>query len=140
MRIIERYDYFIHLMSLWYLAGAKEIGITGNHLKPQGLKGGHHFFKNAHELPLDVLSTKYASDAGAFLSRAEQLGGEPVKYGDVATVLCPMPRLPLTVILWEEDDEFPSRVDLLYDSSAEFHAPLDVLWAAAMFTLMVFDK
>jgi hypothetical protein len=47
-----------------------------------------------------------------------------------------MPRIPLTVILWLGDEEFPSRADLLFDSSAALHVPLDINWSLAMMSLI----
>jgi hypothetical protein len=35
------------------------------------------------------------------------------------------------MLLWIEDEEFPPRVDIFFDSTCEFHLVLsDVVWAA----------
>jgi hypothetical protein len=49
-----------------------------------------------------------------------------------------MPRIPVTLILWLSDEEFPARADLLFDSTCEIHLPLDILWSIAMMTILVF--
>jgi hypothetical protein len=66
-----------------------------------------------------------------------RFGGVPAHHGDAALELRPLPKVPTTVILWTEDDEFPARADLLFDASAPLHLPLDILWSAAMMTVLV---
>jgi hypothetical protein len=60
-----------------------------------------------------------------------------LNYGDASLKLYPFPRLPVVIILWEEDDEFSPRVDILFDSTCEFHLALDILWSAAMESLLI---
>jgi hypothetical protein len=134
--LIARLSYFFNHAALWYLVNARDIGLAGRLVKPENLKGGHHFFTGTHELPLKGLAGKYSSDRDEFLKRAEELGGRPLEYGDASVELYPFPRIPVTLILWLEDEEFPSRADLLFDSSAELHAPIDIIWSVAMFSII----
>ncbi len=45
--------------------------------------------------------------------------------------------MPVTLILWLGDEEFPPRADLLLDSSCEIHLPLDIIWSVAMLTVLM---
>ncbi|MFZ5997053.1 MAG: DUF3786 domain-containing protein [Nitrospirota bacterium] len=36
------------------------------------------------------------------------------------------------MILWLGDEEFPPRVDLLFDAASEIRFPIDAIWAIAM--------
>jgi hypothetical protein len=135
----KRFAYFLNLSLLCYLVRAKDMGLTGRHLKPEQLRGGQQFFQGTHVLPLPGLAGKYgASREGldAFLERARELGGNPLGFGDASVELFPLPRIPVTLILWLGDDEFPARADLLFDSSSEHHIPLDIIWSAAMLTVL----
>jgi hypothetical protein len=38
------------------------------------------------------------------------------------------PKVPLAYILWEGDEEFPPKVAVLFDSTIQFHLPLDMIW------------
>lgn len=137
-QVVRRLGYFFNHAALWYLVGAKDIGLTGRLLRPADLRGGHHFFKGTHELPLAKVSEKYASDGEGFSKRARELAGRPLGFGDASAELRPLPRIPLTLILWLEDEEFPPRVDLLLDSSCEMHLPLDIIWSTSMYgTIMM---
>ena len=133
---LKRYSYFFRLSLLWYLVKAAPACPSGNLVKPAGLPGGEIFFKGSHVLPLDALATKYATSPEAFRAAGEALGGRKVAYGDTAVELSPLPKVPTTMILWTEDDEFPARADLLFDATAPQHLPLDILWSVAMLSLL----
>jgi hypothetical protein len=39
--------------------------------------------------------------------------------------------------LWLEDDEFPARLDLLFDSTCAMHLPTDIIWSIAMMSVLI---
>lgn len=127
--------YFDHAV-IWHLAASRGVGRTGRLVKPTSIKGGHHFFtRGTHKLPLEDLARRYGSSADEFINRGQALGGSVADYADAAVELYPAPGVPVVMVLWLGDDEFPPRADLLFDSSAEYQLPLDVLWSAAMLAL-----
>ncbi len=125
------------LSLLWYLAEAKDIPLSGKLMRPDNLKGGYLFSQGTHILPLDRISAKYEKNIEGFLSRGNSFGSEVSGYGDASIQLSPFPRIPVTLILWEGDDEFPSRADLLFDSTSEFQMPIDILWSSAMMSVLI---
>ncbi len=133
---LKRYTYFFRLSLLWYLVKAAPARPSGNLVKPAGLPGGEIFFKGSHVLPLEALAAKFATRPEAFLAAGEAMGGRKMTYGDAAVELFPLPKVPTTVILWTEDDEFPARADLLFDATAPQHLPLDILWSVAMMSVL----
>lgn len=133
---LKRYAYFFRLSLLWYLVKAAPACPSGNLVKPAGLPGGEIFFKGSHVLPIAALAAKYATRPEAFLASGTALGGTPAAYGDAAVVLSPLPKVPTTVLLWTEDDEFPARADLLFDATCSQHLPLDILWSVAMMSIL----
>ncbi len=135
--IINKHNYFFIFSSLWYLINAKDIPLTGRHIKPENLKGGDLFFRGTHKLPLDKLAEKFQSHKEAFLNKGKELGGEILHYGDASLKLAPMPRIPVILILWIKDEEFPARADLLIDSSCELQMPLDIIWSISMLSVLI---
>lgn len=136
-RLIEKIGYFSIMSVLWYLVGSRETTLSGKLIKPENLKGGLLFFRGTHVLPLDRLASRYQDDKDGFILRGEELGGERSGYGDASVRLVPLPRVPVVIILWRGDDEFPPRADLLFDSTCELHLALDVLWAVAMQSILM---
>ncbi|MFP4393327.1 MAG: DUF3786 domain-containing protein [Desulfohalobiaceae bacterium] len=128
------------LSAVWYLLQAKDAQCTQRLLKPQDLPGGDIFAKGSHVLPLDELASRYGTQPEALLKAGELLASQPQDLGDAALQLWPFPRLPLVIVLWAEDEEFPARATLLLDSSAELHLPVDILWSTTMFSLQLLFK
>ena len=74
----------------------------------------------------------YGRDRDGFVEAGRSIGGEPVRLGDAAFKFLFYPRVSMTFVLWLEDDEFPARASLLFDSNANRHMALDVVWAVAL--------
>ena len=51
------------------------------------------------------------------MAAAAALGGQPADYGDVAVTVSGFPRVPVTVVLWRGDEEFPPDGNMLFDGS-----------------------
>ena len=95
------------------------------------------FFAGAHVLPLLRIVRRYGNDAPGFLRKGFELGGEQLDFGDASLRLFPFPRVPVVLLLWTEDEEYPARADLLFDSTCSGHLPMDILWATAMMSIVV---
>jgi hypothetical protein len=135
---LERYKDFFRLAVLWYMTSAKEIPATGRLIRPLDVKGGQRFFSGTHVLPLDRVQDRYKSDKQAFIERGLKFGAEIAKFGDAAIRLYPLPRVPVTIILWLEDEEYPARATLFFDSTVDFQLSLsDMVWSVAMMTALV---
>jgi hypothetical protein len=135
--IIQLYSYFFIHSCLWYLINAKDIPLTGKLIKPENIRGGALFFRGTHVLPLDRLAKRYGDYKEDFLKRGEEFFAEVLNYGDASLKLLPVPRIPVILILWVKDEEFPPRADLLLDSSCEIQLPLDIIWSIAMMSVLV---
>jgi len=133
---LTRYVSLFRLSLLWYLLKATAARPSGKLVNPTGLPGGDIFLKGSHVLPLDALAAKYATRPEAFLESGAALGGIPAAYGNAAVVLSPLPKVPVTILLWTEDDEFPARAGLLFDATCTAHLPLDVLWSVALMSVL----
>lgn len=138
--LLQRLGYFYRLSTLWYLNAAKDISLTGRLAMPQNLRGGELFFRGSHVLPLTNLAAKYESSREEFLSKGAAIGGVAASYGDASVVLHPYPRVPVTLILWLKDDEFPARAECLLDTSGEFHLPIDIIWMVSMMCILLMSQ
>ncbi|MCK4912042.1 MAG: DUF3786 domain-containing protein [Thermodesulfovibrionales bacterium] len=132
---------FFRLSVLWYLTSANHIDPTGRYLRPVDVKGGHRFSAGTHVLPLDRIAGRFGRDPDGFKATGEEYGADIVEgYGDAAIRLYPLPRVPVTLVLWLEDEEedFPPRVDLFFDSTIDFQISLsDIVWAVAIMSALV---
>ena len=133
--LLKKLDFF-RLSILWYLVNGKNIDCTGRLVTPRNIKGGDIFARGSHVLPLDQLAARYGKDKESFIRRGTDLGGEPEKLGDAAIRLYPLPRIPVVVSLWLDDEEFPARADLFFDSTCDLQLPTDIVWSVALMPLL----
>ena len=135
--LLRRHGDLLRLSLLWYLVKATGDQPSGALVNPARLPGGDLFARGTHVLPLDALATGYSTRPEDFLAAGTALGGRPAPYGDAAVELPALPKVPVTLLLWRADDEFPARADLLFDATAPRHLPTDVLWAIAMLAVQL---
>ena len=133
--VLKKMAYFSRLSILHYLIGAQAVPSSGRLVKPLELKVGALYFRGSHVLPLDAIAARYRRDVDGFMGQGIRFGGRRQPFGDAAVELRPFPRLPVTVVLWREDDEFAARADLMLDATCEVHVPADILWSIAMMSV-----
>ncbi|MCX5812976.1 MAG: DUF3786 domain-containing protein [Proteobacteria bacterium] len=71
------------------------------------------------------LITAFGFDKYVFLETGESLGGIKEDYGDASFTLYALPRIPITFILWEGDEEFQPSLKMLFDPSITGYLPLE---------------
>jgi hypothetical protein len=124
----EEFHYFFYLMVLVYLIKAKDIKPTHTWVSGKDLKGGFTFFQGPHSLQVRELEDLYGKNPDAFLNAGKKLGGNKILYGDKGVALEVFPKVPLVYILWKGNEEFPPKIGVLFDSTIQFHFPLDIIW------------
>jgi len=135
---LDRYRDFFRLSVLWYLTSAKDIPATGRLIRPLDVKGGQRFFSGTHVLPLDQIAERFGRDKTSFVAQGLKFGATIAAFRDAAVRLSPLPRVPVTVILYLQDEEYPARVTLFFDSTVDFQLSLsDIVWSVAMMSTLV---
>jgi Domain of unknown function (DUF3786) len=62
-----------------------------------------------------------------FRRAALSMGADTVPLGDAAYCFAVLPRLPVTVVVWATDEEFPAEASVLFDESAGHYLPTEDL-------------
>jgi hypothetical protein len=119
------------LLLLTYLTQAADVPPEGTWVSEKDLPGGSLFFRGPHALPLEPLRARFGDDLPGFRRASERLGGGALPYGDAAYGFTVLPRIPAGCVLWARDEEFPARLNMLFDRSLGRHLPLDVVLALA---------
>ncbi len=125
------------LCLLAYLVHVKDLPPAGQLVSVEKLDPGGFFFRGSHRLPMEKLASVFGPDPQLLHKVGRVLNAVPRAFGDAAVELSVLPRIPLTLIVWAADEEFPARASILFDRNAVVQLPLDVLFAAAALTIDV---
>ncbi|HUV74091.1 MAG TPA: DUF3786 domain-containing protein [Anaerolineae bacterium] len=69
----------------------------------------------------------FENDLARFEEAASRAGGEALSHGDAGFMFRPLPRVPMAVLYWLGDDEFPPNANVLFDASAGHYLSTDGL-------------
>ncbi len=99
---------------------------------PERFDRGCRLFRGPHTLPTDKIVNRYGQDIEEFKKRCEHLGGSPLAMADGAYSFEIANNIPVAVLFWQGDEDFPSEASLLFDQTLEDHLPLDIVYALAV--------
>lgn len=123
------------LCVLAYLVGARDQPLAGKLVSAEKLDPGGFFFRGSHRIPVEKLAEAFGRDSRLLYQAGSKLHARSLPFGDAAIEILVLPRIPLTLIIWVADEEFPARASILFDQSVSAHLPLDVVYAAALLTI-----
>lgn len=126
-----RYSYF-DLFAIQYLLNAKALEIQNQWISEKDIPGGPTFFRGPHAIPTDLITGCFKNDIKAFNHRCEKLSGRRIDMADAAFVFSITPRIPVAVLYWIGDDEFPAEAKILYDKTIVEHLASDIVYALAV--------
>lgn len=113
---LSLYDEMNIYTHLWY---AKEGAyLTGQWVPFEQLRDAGVFGPAFRQGNLMPFAATFTGHLDALRTALASLGGTPIAAGDVGYKLDIFPFIPMEVIFWEGDDEFPAQVNLLFDRSA----------------------
>jgi hypothetical protein len=116
------------LAILVYLVEAQNVPLSGRWVSAKDLKGGEMFFRGPHSFPIALLQQAFGNDRERFLIAGGKYGGVPGTLGDASFQVMAFPRVPVQVLLWLTDEDFPAQINFLFDATIERHLPLDVIF------------
>lgn len=129
---IAAYKDYMNLVVLHYLLTAKETLPAGTWVSEKDITGGAAFFRGPHLVPSHLMVKTFGDDLSAFKIACEKLNGKPIDLADAAFLFEITPKIPVAVLYWQGDEDFPSEARLLFDPTIEEHLALDIIFALAV--------
>ena len=105
------------ILILHYLTLAKGVPISNKLIAFQELPEGASYFPTFSKRSIEPLIAHFGQQPHRLIDIAERLGGHEVDYGDVAVTISGFSRVPVTIVLWQGDEEFPVRGNILFDAT-----------------------
>jgi hypothetical protein len=128
----QRPHEYLYVFIIHYLLKSKETKLFKEWISEKDIPGGATFFRGPHEIPTNLISSRYSGDIERFRKTCDQLDGIPLNMADAAYVFKITPRIPVAVLYWDGDDEFPPESKILFDKSVTEHLALDIIFALAV--------
>ncbi len=123
----------VQILLLHYLLTSDGISLRGQWVSFRDLPGGRVYYPAFRAGSEERIRERFGHDIAALRSAAERLGGRPAEMADHAFVFQVLPRLPMALLLWEGDEEFPPEVRILFDSTAANYLPTEDLAVIARY-------
>ncbi len=114
-----------------YLLHSKESEIQNEWISEKQIPGGDLFFNVSHEIPTSLISDKYGNDIEGFKRKCEELQGIPLDMADASYRFNITPRIPVAVLFWDGDEDFPPESKMLFDKSIAGLLAPDIVLALA---------
>jgi hypothetical protein len=105
------------ILILHYLTRAKGTPLSNRQIAYQELEEGSAYFPSFTKRAIKPLVDNFGLNPEKLLEISSGLGGYKVNYGDVAVTIPAFSQVPITLVLWKGDEEFPPNANILFDST-----------------------
>ncbi len=115
------------IILLHYLlaASGEQLKAVEERIPYEDVPGCGNYLPVFERRALKPLQTAFGHDRYLFLDAGILLGGRQESFGDASFTVHAFPMVPITVILWEGDEEFPPSARMLFDPSIPGYLPLE---------------
>ena len=114
-------SFSLKLLCLLYLTHTDGARASGKWVAYRELPGGRFYEPVVKRSVEDPLAKAYENDTARFLEASEKLGGEQLELGDASWSFTLFPNVLMAFIVWQADEEFAARAQVIFDSSAPRH-------------------
>ena len=105
------------VLILHYLTSAKGTLATNKLITFKELPGGANYFPTFYKRTIKPLLDYFGKEPRLLVAAAEKLGGHKADYGDVAVTINAFSRVPITIVLWQGDDELAPEGNIIFDAT-----------------------
>jgi len=122
------------ILVLHYLNGAKGATPTGQWVAYQEIPDGKFYLDAFVRRAKNPMVQVFGNRPELLVRLAgERYGAQPLNEGDLSMRVQALPMVPVLLILWRGDDEFPPEGTILFDRNvSEILSAEDIAWLAGM--------
>ncbi|CAB1065598.1 hypothetical protein D1BOALGB6SA_10395 [Olavius sp. associated proteobacterium Delta 1] len=121
------------VLILHYLKAPVMPPPTNHWIAYREIPGAAFYFGAFVKRAVEPLKKVFGDDLAGFTRTAQKLKPQEIENGDAGFEFRVLPAVPLQLILWAADDEFPAEANILFDKNiGQILSPEDVAWLAGM--------
>jgi hypothetical protein len=116
---------FDRTMLAYYFDVSDGAPMTGEWISFNQIPGGLFYALAFQGYSGDELAKSFGNDSEAFIEANTRINGRREFFGNLAFSYQVLPRVPLMVVCWLGDEDFPPSYRILFDSNAHHHLVTD---------------
>jgi len=121
------------VLILHYLEADEIPPVSGRWISYREIPGASFYFGAFLKRAIEPLKKVFGPDVAGLSRAAGKLAMQKIDSGDAGFESRVLPAVPLQLILWVPDDEFPAEANILFDQTiGRILSPEDVAWLAGM--------
>ena len=113
------------LIILHYLTADKTPPLSGKLIDFREIPSGNMYYPSFENRTYQPFLALFDKRPALFAEAAAALEGEKTDFGDNAFKFMVLPRIPIHLIMYEGDEEFPAACKVLFDSSIKGYLPTE---------------
>jgi hypothetical protein len=115
------------VLILHYLTQAKGTPLANEVIAYKELPEGSNYFPTFYKRAIKPLVDHFGRQPQRLIDAAKKFGGYKVDYGDLAVTINAFKQVPITLVLWQGDEEFPPEGNILFDATvSDYLSPEDI--------------
>ena len=99
--------------------------LSGQLIAYQELKEGATYLPSFFKRAVKPIIDYFGQTPERLLDAAAEIGGYKTSLGDFAVTIPAFKRVPITLVVWRGDDEFPPNANILFDSTILDYLPVE---------------
>jgi hypothetical protein len=122
------------VLLLHYLNGSKGSRVTGQWIAYQEVPDGRFYLDAFLRRAKNPMVQGFGNQPELLVKLAtDAYGARPLDQGDISVVVQALPMVPVALILWKGDEEFPPEGTILFDRNiSDILSAEDIAWLAGM--------
>ena len=121
------------ILILHYMLSPAPSLSTENWVSYREIPGASFYYSAFVKRAIDPLKNVFGQNVDGLLRAGEILGAQTIGTGDVGYEFRLLPNIPLRLILWAGDDEFPAEANIVFNENIkDILSPEDIAWLAGM--------
>jgi hypothetical protein len=105
------------ILILHYIIQAKGTALSNEAITYKEFPGGAVYFRTFYKRAIQPIVANFTRQPSLLVEMAKKLNGQETDCGDIAVTISPFSRVPLTLALWEGDEELPATGNILFDKN-----------------------
>jgi hypothetical protein len=105
------------VLILHYFISAKGTPLANRLITFRELPEGNVYSPTFSKRTIKPLLDHFGKEPYLLVDTSEKLGSHKADYGDVAVTINAFSRVPITIVLWQGDDEFAPQGSILFDAT-----------------------